>query len=52
MSYEADPRVDEYIDALLAWQQQIAARCARSLAQAPGRRPLSGRSPTHPYTVS
>jgi hypothetical protein len=23
MSYEADPRVDEYIDALPAWQQEI-----------------------------
>jgi hypothetical protein len=26
MTYQADPRVDAYIDALPAWQQQICAR--------------------------
>jgi hypothetical protein len=26
MAYEADPRVDAYVDALPAWQQQVCAR--------------------------
>ena len=34
MSYEADPRVDEYIDALPDWQRQICREVREVIHQA------------------